>query len=133
MGLNDPRPRSKAPASQPRRRRAQPEAQLQHAVVQHLEWRAPKDCVYFAVPNGGWRSRIEAAILKGLGVVPGIPDLIIIYRGRVHALELKSERGRLSPAQAECHQRLREAGAIVGVAAGIDQALAWLAQHGLLR
>jgi hypothetical protein len=40
------------------------------------------------VPNGGWRSPIEAAILKGLGVQPGVPDLILVRDGRPFALEL---------------------------------------------
>jgi hypothetical protein len=28
----------------------------------------------FHVPNGGYRRPIEAKILQGLGVVPGVPD-----------------------------------------------------------
>jgi len=31
----------------------------------------------FAVPNGGKRNRIEAAIMQGLGVRPGVPDIFI--------------------------------------------------------
>lgn len=124
--------KSKPVASQVRRRRAQPEAQLQRAVIEHLGWRAPPDCFYFHPANGGYRSRIEAAILSGLGVVAGVPDVIIVYRGCVFALELKAAHGRLSAAQLACHDRLRRAGAIVGVADNIDAALAWLDQYGLL-
>jgi hypothetical protein len=47
------------------------------------------------VPNGGWRSPIEGAILKGLGVQPGVPDLILVRDGLPFALELKTGRGRL--------------------------------------
>ena len=46
-------------------------------------------------------SPIEAAILKGQGVTPGIPDLALIRDGRAYALELKTDNGRLSPAQVE--------------------------------
>jgi hypothetical protein len=116
-----------------RRRRAQPEAAIQRAVIDHLRWRAPRDCFCFHVGNGGFRRPNEAAILQALGVVAGVPDLLIIYRGQLFALELKVANGRLSPAQAECHKRLRQAGAIVGVAVGIDAALDWLEAHGLLR
>lgn len=123
----------KAQGLQIKRRRAQPEAALQRAVFQHLQWRAPRNAFYFHPANGGLRSRIEAGILVGLGVVAGIPDVIIIYDGRVFALELKSADGRLTPAQLHCHERLRAAGAVVGVAAGIDAALEWLTAHGLLR
>jgi len=45
-------------------RRAQPEAALQRSVIQHLTWRARPGVFAFHVPNGGWRSRVEAAILK---------------------------------------------------------------------
>ena len=32
----------------------------------------------FAVPNGGGRSRIESAIMKGEGVTAGVADLILL-------------------------------------------------------
>ena len=80
-------------------RRAQPEAQLQRALVEHLAWRARPGVFAFHCPNGGWRSRVEAAILKAMGTVPGVPDIIIIYDGHCFGLELKAEGGRLTPAQ----------------------------------
>ena len=85
--LTDPKatPRlrvAQAPYRAPRRRR-QPEAKLQRAVIKHLAWRAPKDAFFFHVANGGWRSRVEAAILNGLGVTPGVPDILIVHRGQL--------------------------------------------------
>ena len=50
--------------------------------------------VWFAVPNGGKRWPIEAAIMKGLGVRAGVADLIFIHRSRPFALELKADSGR---------------------------------------
>jgi hypothetical protein len=48
----------------------------------HLAARsAPRTPSPFNVPNGGWRSPVEAAILKGQGVRPGVPDLIVIKDG----------------------------------------------------
>jgi hypothetical protein len=41
-------------------------------------------------------------------------------------------RGRLSAAQVECHEELREAGATVAVAADIDAALAVLGEWGII-
>jgi hypothetical protein len=74
-----------------------PESAIQKAVFQHL---AARGCGFaFHVPNGGWRSPIEAAILKGQGVKPGVPDLIVIKDGRPFALELKAEGGRLRARQ----------------------------------
>jgi hypothetical protein len=114
-------------------RRARPEQQIQRAVIQHLGWRARLGVFAFHVPNGGWRSRVEGAILKAIGTTAGIPDIICIFEGRVYALELKSADGRVTGLQRVVHGRLRAAGAVVAVAYGIDQALAQLEQWRLLR
>jgi hypothetical protein len=108
------------------------EAAIQRAVFQHFGWRSAPDVFAFHVPNGGARRRIEAVILRGLGTTPGIPDVIAVKAGRVFGLELKSAGGRLSAAQRATHEAMRAAGAVVGVAAGLDDALAWLEGHGLL-
>jgi hypothetical protein len=108
------------------------EAAIQRAVFQHFAWRSAPGVFVFHVPNGGARRRVEAAILKGLGTVPGVPDVIAVKAGRVFGLELKTERGRLSAAQRATHEAMRAAGAVVGVAAGLDEALAWLEGQGLL-
>ena len=114
-------------------RRNQPEATLQRSVIQHLTWRARPGVFAFHVPNGGWRSRVESAILKAIGTVAGVPDIICIFQGRVYALELKAGRGRLTDVQRLVHERLRKAGADVAVAHGIDQALTQLEVWNLLR
>jgi hypothetical protein len=112
--------------------RAQPEAAIQRAVFEHLAWRGVKGLFAFHPPNGGARRPIEAAILKGLGVVAGVPDVIIVNAGQVYGLELKREGGRLTPIQLETQQAMRTAGAHIATAAGIDAALAQLKQWGLL-
>jgi VRR-NUC domain len=110
-----------------------PEQQIQRGVIQHLAWRARPGVFAFHVPNGGWRSPIEAKILKAIGTVAGVPDIICIFEGRVYALELKSEGGRVTDVQRVVHERLCEAGAEVAVVHGIDQALAQLEAWNLLR
>jgi hypothetical protein len=48
-------------------------------------------------------------------------------------LELKNGiRGKLSPAQVETHAAMRAAGAVVGVAGTLDEALSLLREWGLL-
>jgi hypothetical protein len=42
-----------------------------------LQYRAHAPLL-FAVPNGGGRSRVEAAIMKAEGVTPGVADLILL-------------------------------------------------------
>ena len=118
----------------PKVRRAQPEAAIQRAVLAHLAWRGGPNLFAFHCPNGGWRSSVEAAILKGLGVVPGVPDILIVSAGQLFGLELKAPGGRLSSnAQVLTQARMAAAGAIIGTAKGVDEALEWLAQRQLLR
>lgn len=60
------------------------ESQIQRACVrwfglQHREL----DGLLFAVPNGGRRGKVEAAIMKAEGVYPGVADLLLLVpRGR---------------------------------------------------
>jgi hypothetical protein len=52
----------------------------------HLAWRRAPGVFAFHPANGGWRSRTEAAILKELGVVAGVPGIILMREGRTYAL-----------------------------------------------
>jgi hypothetical protein len=113
--------------------RARPEQKLQKAVLVHLAWRAVPGAWWCHYPAGGWRSPIEAAIFKSLGVVAGVPDLLIVYRGELYALELKVAHGQLTAAQVETQARMRAAGATVATAIELDAALERLEQWGLLR
>jgi hypothetical protein len=114
-------------------RRRQPEAEIQRAVFAHFKLRGAPGVFAFHPGNGGYRKPIEAAIMKSLGVRAGVPDIVAVHDGRCYALELKAERGRLTDVQRECHERLRDAGARVAVATGIDEAVAQLIAWKLLR
>jgi hypothetical protein len=114
-------------------RRARPEDQIQRAVFDHLRVRSAPNVFAFHPANGGWRSRVEAKILKGLGVRAGVPDVIAIKSGQVYALELKAEDGKATDAQRQAIDELRAAGAHAEVAVGLDRALAVLEGWGLLR
>ncbi|MGE5510494.1 MAG: VRR-NUC domain-containing protein [Bacteroidota bacterium] len=109
------------------------EMAIQRAVIKHLEARAVADLVWFHPANGEARHPVTAAKLSGMGVVAGIPDLILIVRGRVFALELKSLNGRISKVQLAMHERLRAAGVTIAVSHGLDQAIAQLEAWNLLR
>jgi hypothetical protein len=115
------------------KRRRQPEQEIQRTVFAHLRQRGTPGAFAFHVPNGGARTAVEAAIFQALGVMPGVPDLIILKDGKTFGLELKAHNGRLSDRQIGTIEAMRAAGAIVGVARGIDEALRWLEGHHLLR
>jgi hypothetical protein len=116
-----------------RHRRQQPEGAIQRAVFQNLRARGAPGVFAFAVPNGGYRTPVEAAIMKGLGVVPGVPDVIAIHEGRCYALEIKAPGGRATPKQLETIAAMEAAGAFTAIAEGLDRALAVLEAWKLLR
>jgi VRR-NUC domain len=114
-------------------RRAQLEAQWQRSLVEHLQRCARSDVWWCAIPNGGWRSPIEAAIMKGLGTRAGAPDLLIVRAGQPILIECKAPGRKLAPAQIECHEALRRASATVETSDNIDAALAFLRRLGVLK
>jgi hypothetical protein len=110
-----------------------PEAQIQRAVFEHLRLRGAPDLFAFHPANGGYRKPIEAAVLRGLGVHAGVPDVITVHEGRRYAMELKTERGRLTAVQKSAIAALERAGAITAVCHGLEAALHTLERWGLLR
>lgn len=115
------------------RRPTRPEDQIQRAVFDHLRVRGAPRVFAFHPANGGYRKPIEAAVLKGLGVRAGVPDVIAIHQGRCYGLELKALGGRPSELQLATISAMEAAGAICCIAEGLDRALAVLEVWGLLR
>jgi hypothetical protein len=110
-----------------------PEDAIQRAVFEHLAVRGVPRLFAFHPANGGYRRTVEAARLKGLGVRPGVPDVVAIHRGQVFAIELKSEGGRATNTQLQAIEHIRAAGGHAQVCYGLDCALAVLEGWGLLR
>jgi hypothetical protein len=55
-----------------------PEEALHRSVVAYLRATLPEPWLVVHVPNGGGRSKAEAGILKAMGVLAGMPDLLVI-------------------------------------------------------
>ena len=113
------------------KKRSHPEDAEQRAVCKYLDL---KRILYCHVPNGGGRSKIEAAIMKGLGVKAGVPDLLIFDRPIPGiagcAIEMKSATGRVSPQQKEWLDALEKRGWLVCVARSAGEAIAFLRGNG---
>lgn len=116
-----------------RKRRANPEAAIQRAVFQHIAARAVQGVFAFHPANGGYRKPIEAAVMKGQGVKPGVPDIIALHAGKFFALELKAPGGRPTELQLECIAQINEQGGFAAWTDSLDRALAMLECWGLLR
>ena len=96
---------------------------MQRAVVEFCDY---SGIPIYHIPNGGVRSKSEAARLKSQGVKPGVPDLCIpVARGKYHSLyiELKDDGGKPTKQQIEWIYRLREEGMCAWVCVGVDNAL----------
>lgn len=64
--------------SKPRRRKIGPEACLQITVVEYLRLAGVPGLLYFSVPNEQKCSVQRGAMLKRMGRLPGVSDLVIV-------------------------------------------------------
>lgn len=104
---------------------------VQRMLVNNLPFMLPKPHFLFAVPNGGLRSRAEAAIMKGLGVRAGVHDLILLWDRRAFLMEVKAPAGRLSEAQVITHEHIERTGCPGAVVRGLSDAIAFLRECGI--
>jgi hypothetical protein len=92
---------------------------LQASIVSYVRTCAP-ECLVFAIPNGGLRSKREAARLKWTGVLAGVPDLIVVAPRHVLFIEVKAPKGVTSEDQKAVHAHLRGLGYTVAIARSIQ-------------
>jgi hypothetical protein len=83
------------------------ESKIQQSCVRWFRLQYP-GYILFAIPNGGRRGKVEAAIMKGEGVLAGVADLFLampsaIYHGLF--IEMKTSKGQRSPAQKDFGKR----------------------------
>lgn len=67
------------------------------------------------------------------GAVAGVPDLMLVYRGRAYFIELKARDGVLSPAQCVVATTLTLCGCPWGVARDVDEVIDLLDAWGIPR
>jgi hypothetical protein len=63
-----------------------------------------------SIPNGGLRDKATAITMKATGLYKGAADLLVVYRGWVGFVELKTETGTQSPHQRQFEAHCIEAG-----------------------
>ena len=117
--------RQRKSAGKPRTR-SHEESELQRQCVAWFRLQYPSHApLLFAVPNGGGRSPVEAAIMKGEGVVAGVSDLILLEaRGNYGALciemKTRSRSSRQSPSQKAWQAATERAGNAYVVVRDLD-------------
>lgn len=98
------------------------ETQIHIAIVHWIKTVSPST-ICFHVPNGGLRSKREAAKLRAMGVLPGVPDLILICDAPgpcLAFLEIKAPGAYLTAEQKSFMDRVYTMGAPHAVVRSID-------------
>ena len=112
------------------------EDRVQIEICGLLDVAAVPGLIWFAVPNGGYRAKSVASILKATGVKPGVSDIVCCHAalGTVF-LEIKTDaRGSgLSKAQREFRAECESKGFAYAVARSRDEAQDILTRWGFLR
>lgn len=92
---------------------AESEHALQVECVRWFRYTYPNEII-MAIPNGGYRTRTTAAMMKAEGQLAGVPDLFIAAPRGTYAglwVEMKNGKaGRLSDSQKSMHERLQDKG-----------------------
>lgn len=101
------------------------------------QWLNVKRILWAHCPNGGLRSWSQGRMFKSIGVMPGVPDVLIFSPApnmpgaRGVAIELKRTSGaHVTPQQEAWLDALRRAGWVAEVCAGAAAAIKTLAQLG---
>lgn len=98
------------------------EIQLQALIFQFMWNNYPSTRrLFFHVPNGGSRNSVEGMQLKASGVVAGIPDMVLIHRGKAYGFELKTPSGKVSPVQEKVHQAWATDGTPVYIVRSLEE------------
>lgn len=104
------------------------EFDLQKGCIRWFRYQYP-DLLLFHIPNGGYRTPSEAARFKSAGVIAGVPDLFLakdkvctdgtFYGGLF--IEMKSQKGYLTPQQQKIQMKLLKGGYQVAIARSFDE------------
>ena len=94
------------------------------------KWLDPT-CTLWTATDPVAPSATSGAMRKKRGVKPGVPDVLVWYRGKSITIELKSRRGQCSRSQRLVRERLLRAGAQWWVCRSANAAMWALAQSGV--
>ena len=81
------------------------------------KWLDPA-CTFWTATDPVAPSVTSGAMRKKRGVKPGVPDVLVWYRGKSITIELKSRRGQCSPSQRLARAAAMRGCAVVGMPLG---------------
>jgi len=105
------------------------EAKIQQEAIMKIWNEMPETrlCL-FHVPNGMNIDARQGAKFKAQGVISGVPDLVFVWQGKTHYIEVKTENGYLSKNQKALHAKWSEQGIDVKVMRSSDEIVQFIAQ-----
>lgn len=86
------------PKVNPFSKRLRPEDRLHANVCQYILFKYPGAAIHHS-PNEGRRTAFERYMLKVLHVSSGWPDLIVVWKRKIIAIELKEGKNKMTPNQ----------------------------------
>lgn len=79
-------------------RMLRPEDRLHSNVCDYILYKYPGAVIHHS-PNEGKRTAFERYLIKVLHVSAGFPDLLVFYKGKIIAIELKAGKNIMTPNQ----------------------------------
>jgi hypothetical protein len=93
---------------------------------------SPHGVVWWAIDHANYAGEVPG-VRVGRGIIAGIQDLFILYRGRAYHPEIKAVDGALSEAQQSVCSAVLAAGGRVAVVRDADEMLVCLDEWGIPR
>ncbi len=101
-----------------RRRRAAPEQQLHKAVANYLRVALSPPAFFTTFPSGGG-GKARGGQLKAMGLMPGMPDILVFWPDCVAGIELKAGSS-VSPAQKAAHKAFNLVNVDIAICKSVD-------------
>jgi len=107
----------------------QTEAKIQQEAIMKIWNEMPETrlCL-FHVPNGMNIDARQGAKFKAQGVISGVPDLVFVWAGKTHYIEVKTPTGYLSKNQKALHAKWSEQGIDVKVFRSSEEIVDFIAK-----
>jgi hypothetical protein len=99
------------------------ESVIQQNAVKWFRYQYP-ELLLFAIPNGGARSKTEASIMSGEGVLAGVADLFLSVPNSRYCglyIEIKTEKGRQRDSQKIFQAKAERAGYKYAICRSADE------------
>ncbi|KAA8387634.1 VRR-NUC domain-containing protein [Acetobacter sp. DmW_136] len=104
------------------------EDKLHTFIWKALQFMLPDDAVAWSNENRQCGPR-EGFRRKQRGCVPGVPDMVVNWKGRPLYIEIKTPKGTISKVQRDMHKRLKATGAPVAVCRSLEDVMYFLETH----